>query len=430
MRSAEPEVRPADRAHPDVVGRPRPERSERRRERGLAEGLQTGRRAEHASLGDVELNEPLRGHGRDVVRVGGVADLPVEDDQVGPVAGEPGERLAEGFPRRDRRVVDGRRSRSCVPQDLRRPVLRRRRRRNAEVVPAAELIDRRLELIARHRLAVPAFPVGEEGDPVPFLRPSDDEGRAVVGDRVAVRAIDLLDIVPVDRRSVPTEGLGSVAEHVRVPSMHRRTTLPEAVEVEDRGDVACPVERDRLHRFPHRAFRHLGVTQQDPDPSVAPVEPHREGHPEPDREALAERAGRHVHPGQLGDRRRMALQRRSLSAERQKLVVAERADPLQGRVEPRRRVALRQDEPVVQRVRGILDVEAEMVGEQDGQQVRAGHRRGRVTGTGGRRRAQAIDGDLCGEPVPELSAIVHRSLLPRRRPSVSVGVRRRPSASR
>ena len=70
----------------------------------------------------------------------------------------------------------------------------------------------------------------------------------------------------------------------------------------------------------------------------------------------------------------MTLERRALLAEGQELVVAERADPLQRRVQARRGVALRQDEPVVRGVVGVLDVEPEVIGEQDGQQVRAGHR--------------------------------------------------------
>ena len=207
-----------------------------------------------------------------------------------------------------------------------------------------------------------------------LLRPSDDEGGMVVGDRVAVGVIDLSDVVTVDLRGAPAERLGPAPEHVSGPSVHRRTALPEAVEVEDRGDVARAVERDRLHRFPDRSLRHLGVAEEDPHPGVAAIEPHRQRHPEPDREPLAEGAGRHVDPGQLGDRGRMTLERRALLAEGQELVVAERADPFQRRVQTRRGVALRQDEPVVRGVVGVLDVEPEVIGEQDGQQVRAGHR--------------------------------------------------------
>ena len=287
---------------------------------------------------------------------------------------EPGERVAERLAGRDRSVVDGGSRWVRVAHHLRRPELGRRRRRDEKVAPAAELIDRILELIARHGLAVPALLVGEEGDAVPFLRPGDDEGRVVVGDRVAVGEVDLLDVVAVDLRGAPAERLGPAPEHIPGPPVHRGTTLPEAVQVEDRGDVARAVERDRFHRLPDRALCHLGVTEQHPDPRVAAIEPHRDGHPEPDRESLAEGPGRHVHPGQLGDRGRMTLERRALLAEGQELVVAERADPFQRRVQAWRGVALRQDESVVRRVRGVFDVEPEVVGEQDGQQVRTRHR--------------------------------------------------------
>ena len=108
VRTAQAEVGAADRRHADLVVRAGQERSEGRREGGLAERLHPGLHADHRLLGDVHLEEALGRDRLDVFRVRGVADLAVEDDEVGAFSGEPGQRLAERLARGDRLRVGGR----------------------------------------------------------------------------------------------------------------------------------------------------------------------------------------------------------------------------------------------------------------------------------------------------------------------------------
>ena len=113
--------------------------------------------------------------------------------------------------------------------------------------------------------------------------------------------------------------------------------------------LATPVMRRRLHRLPDGPFRRLRVPEQDPHARRALVQPHRERHPEPDRRPLAERAGRGLDPGQLGDGRRVALDRRAEPPERQQHPVVDGADRLQRRVQHGRGVSFREHEPIVGR---------------------------------------------------------------------------------
>ena len=287
--------------------------------------------ADHALLGDVHLDEPV---GRDrggVLRIGGVADLTVERDDLGVGCREPRERLAEGLAGRDGRVVGRpRHATRCV--DPCGGHVDRRRRRAPDVPLAAELGDRLVETVGGDGLAVPPLLVREERHAVPLLGPRHDQRGTVVGGRIAVRAIDRVDVVSVDLDRVPAERQRAVAEHVGVPAVHRRTALPETVHVEDRGDAARAVERGSLHRLPHRPLGHLGVAQQHPHARRDVVHPHRERHPESGREPLPEGAGRDVDPREPVDRRRVTLQGGTFPPQRQEHLVVERAHRLQGRV--------------------------------------------------------------------------------------------------
>ena len=114
--------------------------------------------------------------------------------------------------------------------------------------------------------------------------------------------------------------------------------------------LSRPVPAGVLERLPHRALGHLGVAAQAPTrgraagrarlPAIAT--------PTADRQALAERAGGHV--GRRDPRGRVALEPRAELAERQQLLVVDRARRLEHRVVQRRRVALGEDQVVVVRV--------------------------------------------------------------------------------
>jgi hypothetical protein len=68
----------------------------------------------------------------------------------------------------------------------------------------------------------------------------------------------------------------------------------------------------------------------------------------------------------------VSLDRRPEAPEREEELVVDRADRLQNGVEQRGGVALREHEPVVPGAAGIGQVGPQVIGEQDGGQVRGG----------------------------------------------------------
>ena len=212
VRAAEPEVRPADRSHPHEVGGAREERAERGGERRLAERLHADLRAHHRLLRDVDLEEALGGDPLELVRVGGVPDLAVQHHDVGAVAGEPGERVAERLARRDRAVVDGRLAHVPRPQ-LDRDERLGLRRGDREVPFSAELLDRRDGLFLGERLAVPSLGVRQERHPVALLGAGDDQRRPVGAPRPPCTR----------RRSRRRRGRRSRSRAIRTPPPGRGT---------------------------------------------------------------------------------------------------------------------------------------------------------------------------------------------------------------
>ena len=285
-----------------------------------------------------------------------------------------------------------------------------------------EFLDRGAFLVGGHRLAVPPLLVGEERDAVALLGPRDDQRGLVGGTGLRVGRIDRGDVVAVDLDRVPAEGLRTLGEQVGTPLVHRGAALAEPVEVEDADEVVHLMEGGGVHGLPDRTLGDLGVTHQHPRAGWQAVEPHRQRHAQAHREALTERAARHIDPGELGHRGGMPLDRRPELAKRHQLLVVDRADRLQHRVQRRGGVTLRHDEAVVGRGLGIADVEAEVVGVQHGEQVGARHGRGGMAGARAGGAADAVHRDLCRQVVPQLDSIVHGS--PRRswsgpvRPSV------------
>ena len=167
-----------------------------------------------------------------------------------------------------------------------------------------------------------------------------------------------------------------------------------------------PLPAGVLEGLPHRALGHLGVAAQHPHAVGQLVElaaGHRDA--DADRQALAERAGGDV--GRRDPRRRVALQPRAELAERQQLLVVDRADRLQHRVVQRRRVALGEDQVVVGRVLRVRVVQPQMPVEQDGHQVGGGHRGGGVARAGGGRRADRVHPQLLAELAPEVGVVGH-----------------------
>jgi hypothetical protein len=190
---------------------------------------------------------------------------------------------------------------------------------------------------------------------------------------------------------------------VAVPAVHGLARLAEAVHVEDGYEVVQLVEGGVLKGFPHRALGHLRVTAEDPDAVgelVQVLASQRDT--DPDGEALPQRTGRDVHPGE--GRRRVALQAAAELAEGQELLVGYGPRCLVYRVEQRRGVPLREDQVVVRRVPRSVEVVAQILAEEHGHELGRRHARGGVPRASAGARADAVHAQLLRERAPLLGA--------------------------
>ena len=157
---------------------------------------------------------------------------------------------------------------------------------------------------------------------------------------------------------------------------------------------ASHIEPSAISESPHR---HQHAVRQ----LVQVAAGHRDA--DRDRQALAERARRHV--GRRDARGGVALEARVELAERQQLVVVDRAGRLEDRVVQRRRVALGEDQVVVGRVGRVLVVQPQVPVEQHRHQVGGRHRGRRVAGVGGGAAADGVDPQLLAELALEVGAL-------------------------
>ena len=230
-------------------------------------------------------------------------------------------------------------------------------------------------------------------------------GRPVVDGCLAVGGVDRVDVVPVDLERLPAERLEAAGVRGEIPAVHRLAPLAEPVHVDDRREVVELVERGVLRGLPHRALGHLAVPADHPRAERQLVQPLAgERHPDPDREPLAERAGRDVDPRQHGCR--VPLEARAELAVGAELLLGERARRAEEAVDERRGVALREDEPVVPRIVRGVEVVPKVRREEHGREVGRRHGRGRMARPGFRARAHGVDSQLLSQFLPEL-AIVH-----------------------
>ena len=105
------------------------------------------------------------------------------------------------------------------------------------------------------------------------------------------------------------------------------------------------------------------------------------------------------------DRRRVALEPAAELAEGEQLLVRDRARRLVERVEQRRGVALREDQVVVRRVVGLVEVVAQVLREQHRHQVGRRHRRGRVARLRCGGGADRVDAQLLAQLAPALRPV-------------------------
>ena len=234
-----------------------------------------------------------------------------------------------------------------------------------------------------------------------LLRLGDDHRRpARRAHRLVEGRADRLDVVPVDRDRVPAERLRAAHVAVEVPADHGLAGLAEAVDVEDRAEVVELVVARVLERLPHRALGHLGVAAQGPDAVGQAIEPLAgERDADGDRQALAERPGRHV--GGRDPRRRVPLQAAAELPERQQLGVVDDPRRLEHRVVERRRMSLGEDQVVVPGVLQVARVHAqEAAVEQHRHQIGGRHRGGGVSGARRRAAADGVHTQLLSELAP------------------------------
>ena len=235
-----------------------------------------------------------------------------------------------------------------------------------------------------------------------LLGAGEDHRRRVGGQGLLVGFLDRGEVVAVDLVDVPAAGAGAGRQRGGVPLVHRRAALAEAVDVDDRDQVVEAGLAGVLEGLPHRALGELGVPAEHPDPEVGRFEALAgEGDPDRDRQALAERAGGDVDPGDL--RRRVALHAGAVLAEAQQLLVVDRAGGLVERVEQRRGVALGEDEVVVGRVVRRVEVVAQVAREEHRHQVGGRHRGGRVARARRVAGADRVDAQLPSQLVQLLA---------------------------
>ena len=221
--------------------------------------------------------------------------------------------------------------------------------------------------------------------------------------------VDRCHVVAVDLDRAPAEGLRAPREHVGVPAVHRGPALTQPVEVQDRvrlstswyaaasiashTDPSAISESPMQHPHARRALRPCASRAPCRGPRPVP------GRASPLATSIHGSSGTGAGCPWIGE-----PNRRSDNS----MLVVDRADRLQHRVERRCGVALRHHEPVVGGEVGDLDVGAQVARVQDGEQMGARHRRGGMARAGRGRGADAVHRDLRGEVVPELDAVVHR----------------------
>src|SRR5262249_19636840 len=143
------------------------------------------------------------------------------------------------------------------------------------------------------------------------------------------------------------------------------------------------------------------VSAEDPGAIGKPIEVlPGERHADADREALPQRARADVYPREHG--RGMPLEAAAVLAVGHELLVGDDVRRPVDRGEPRRRVSLGEDEPIVGRRLRVVEVVAEVLVDEDCHEVGRRHRRGRMTGLRGCAAADRVHAQLLAELAPAL----------------------------
>jgi hypothetical protein len=370
------------------------------------------RRGHQLLLGDVHLEVALGILRRELVGEGRVAHFPVHRHHVAAGA-DRGQRVAVGLAGSDL-VADGVHRQLHLGVVFVRPGDRGRtwlRAAQEEAAFPAKLDDRALGHLRRERLAVPALPVLDLGETAALDGAGQDDRRllAAAVARAFHGPVDLGQVMAVDGQDAGAERGQPPAVGVQIPGQVGRAALAEPVDIHHGDEVGQLVMRGLVEGFPDRALGHLAVAAQHPDPERGFVEV-LAGQRDPDGvgQALPERAGGYVHPGQHGGR--MSLQPGPEPAvPGHELLVRDDAHRLVDRVQQGRRVALGEDQVVVLRVGRLVPVVPEMPADEHGQQVRGRHAGGRVARPGGRTGPDGVNPQLLGELTRQLEINVRLS---------------------
>ena len=209
---------------------------------------------------------------------------------------------------------------------------------------------------------MPAFAVLDLRKTPALAGAGHDDGRLMAGQvaRLGQGLVDGGDVVAVDDEDPGAERGRAGGVGVHVPAQVGGAALAEPVDVDDRDQVGQLVVGGLVQGLPDGALGHLAVAAQDPDPVRELVEvlpgqrhAHRVG------QALAQRAGGHVDPGQ--HRGGVPLQPGAEPPERgHQLFVGDDSDRLVDRVQQGRGVSLGEDQVVVGRAARFIPVVAEV----------------------------------------------------------------------
>ena len=226
---------------------------------------------------------------------------------------------------------------------------------------AAQFLDGLFRLVRAEGLAVPSFLVRHERDARAFHGLRDDAGGFLgLGERFLVGRINGGDVVAVDLDGMPPEGAGAGGVDGCIPTEFRRSPLAQSVHVQNGDHVAQLVVAGLVEGFPDGAFGQLAIAQQHPHMERQLVDIlAAQCHSNPDRQALPEGAGGHIHPGQPArravifgalQRLRMAFEAAAELAQRQQLFVGDDSRRLVHCVEQWAGMSLGKDQAVVVRV--------------------------------------------------------------------------------
>ena len=188
---------------------------------------------------------------------------------------------------------------------------------------------------------------------------------------------NFLDVVAVNVFDAPAKGFKAFAINRDVMAERRRLTLAEAVVVHNGDQIVELINARQRSRLPDGTFGDFAVAEQDIGVVIQFVQARGERHARADAQALAERAGGHVHESQT--RSRMPFEIAIKLAEFQKVAGGKQAGFRPRGIQQRRGMAFGKDETIVVVVAGILRVVPHVAEEQRGHHVRRRTARGRVS---------------------------------------------------